>query len=121
MNFLLVMPKGLGKSPGGYNIFPVGIAYISAYLKGHNFKVITSNLEYHPETTQQLLKSLIEENDIDVICTSGLSRDFPKVKEIVDASRKIKPDIIAVIGGGLITGDPEPAMTALDADIGVIG
>jgi radical SAM superfamily enzyme YgiQ (UPF0313 family) len=121
MNYLLVMPKGLGKSPGGYNIFPVGIAYISAYLKMKNVRVTTCNLEYRSENTDRLLKSLIAENGIDVICTSGLSRDFPKVKEVVDKARKIKPNIISVVGGGIISGDPEPAMIALDADIGVIG
>lgn len=121
MNYLLVMPKGAAKSSGGYNVFPVGIAYISASLKQLNYKVYTSNLEFSKDDTFQSLNKLINENNIDVICVSGLSRDYFRVKEIIDNSYQIKPSIITVVGGGIISGDPEPAMIALNADIGVIG
>jgi len=123
MNYLLVMPKSAAKSSaiGGNNVFPVGIAYVSAYLKKNHFRVSTSNLEFCEGDTFHSLKGLIREHSIDVICTSGLSRDYLKVKEVLDAARRIKPGIITVCGGGVISGDPEPAMIALDADIGVIG
>ncbi len=115
------MAKSAAKSSGGYNVFPVGIAYVSASLKQCTPNVITSNLEFNSETTHNSLDRLINENNIDVICTSGLSRDYPKIKEIIDCSYQIKKEIITVIGGGIISGDPEPAMIALGADIGVIG
>jgi anaerobic magnesium-protoporphyrin IX monomethyl ester cyclase len=121
MNYLLVMPKAAAKSSGGYNVFPVGIAYVSASLKKHNFNVYTSNLEFCKQNTFQSLTHLIRENNIDVICTSGLSRDYYKVKEIIDFARQINPTIITVIGGGIMSSDPETAMVALDADIGIIG
>ena len=121
MNYLLVMPKGAAKSSGGYNVFPVGIAYVSASFKKRNPNVYTSNLQFCEGDTFQALHQLILNNSIDVICTSGLSRDYGKVKEIIDVSRQINPQIITVIGGGIISGDPEPAMTALGADIGIIG
>lgn len=121
MNYLLVLPKEAAKSSGGYNVFPVGIAYVSAYLKAHGHSVITANLEFFPENTFDALKKLITEHDIDVLGTSGLSRDYKRVKELIDMARAIKPQILTVIGGGIISGDPEPAMMALNADIGVIG
>lgn len=116
------MPKGAAKSSGGYNVFPVGIAYVSSYFRRHtNNDVTTANLEFHNGSTYDSLKNLITMNRIDVICTSGLSRDYPKVKEIIDIAREIKPSIITVVGGGIISSDPEPAMLALGADFGVIG
>ncbi|MEI7811972.1 MAG: cobalamin-dependent protein [Ignavibacteria bacterium] len=121
MKYLLVMPKTAAKSSGGYNVFPVGIAYVSAMLKKQNFNVYTSNLEFHGGDTFEALTQLILENNIDVICTSGLSRDYYKVKEIINIARQINPNIITVIGGGIISSDPEPAIMSLDADIGVIG
>ena len=121
MNYLLVMPKEAAKSSGGYNFFPVGIAYISAALKQSNFKVFTSNLEYYPDSTHNALKKLITSHSIDVIGIPGLSPDFHNVKEIVDYSKQINPRILTVVGGGIISGDPEPAMKALNADVGVIG
>lgn len=121
MNYLLVMPKGAAKSSGGYNVFPIGIAYVSASFKKRNPNVYTANLHFCEGDTFQSLKQLIHNNSIDVICTSGLSRDYVKIKEIIDVTRKINPDIITVVGGGIISGDPEPAMMALGADIGIIG
>ena len=99
MNYLLVMPKEAAKSSGGYNFFPVGIAYISAALKKKKFKVFTSNLEYYLDSTYNALKELVTSHNIDVIGIPGLSPDFYSVKEIIDYSKQIKPSILTVIGG----------------------
>jgi anaerobic magnesium-protoporphyrin IX monomethyl ester cyclase len=121
MNYLLVMPKGAAKSPGGYNVFPVGIAYISASLKRNDIHVNTSNLEFCEGNTFEALHDLIYTNNIDAICTSGLSRDYKKISEIIHCARRINPSILTIVGGGIISSDPEIAMSALNADIGVIG
>jgi anaerobic magnesium-protoporphyrin IX monomethyl ester cyclase len=121
MNYLLVMPKGAAKSSGGYNVFPVGIAYISASLKRNNFHVYTSNLEFSDGDTFEALHNLFYANTIDVICISGLSRDYSKLSEIIDCARCINSNILTIVGGGIISSDPELAMSALNADIGVIG
>jgi radical SAM superfamily enzyme YgiQ (UPF0313 family) len=121
MNYLFVMPKNAAKSSGGYNVFPVGIAYISAFLKNANMNVMTANLEFYAEDTFNSLRGLISEKGIDVLCTSGLSRDYAKIKEIIDCARWAKRSILTVVGGGIITGDPQPAMASLEADIGVVG
>lgn len=119
-NYLLVLPKESAKSTG-HNVFAIGIAYVSAYVKSRGHKVYTANLEFCEGSTHDALKKLIDEHDIDVLGTSGLSRDYPRLKSLIDTARAIRPDILIVVGGGIISGDPEPAMFALDADIGVIG
>lgn len=121
MNYLFVLPKSSSRSSGGYNIFPVGITYVTAYLKSKGFNVFTANLEFYSGSTYQALARLIKENEIHVVATGGLSRDYLKVREIVDTVKDIKSDILTVVGGGIISGDPEPAMVALGADIGIIG
>jgi len=121
MNYLLVLPKDSAKSSGGYNVFPVGIAYVSAYLKAKGHRVFTANLEFVEGSTHDALKQLIEMHGIDVLGTSGLSRDYKMLKEMIDIARSIKPELLVVLGGGIISGDPMPAMIALKADIGVIG
>lgn len=121
MKYLLVLPKDSAKSSGGYNVFPVGIAYVSAYLKAHRHDVYTANLEFFAESTYDALKRLIEDHSIDMVCTAGLSRDYPRVKEIIDIARIVKPSILTLVGGGIVSGDPQPAMQALGADIGVVG
>ncbi|MEI6826584.1 MAG: radical SAM protein [Desulfuromonadales bacterium] len=120
MNYLLVMPKSLG-AIDNFNIFPIGLAYISASLKKAGFKVFTANMDYLEGDTSVVLQKLLTENNIDVVCTGGLSRDCHKLKEVINVSRRINPQIICVVGGGIISSDPEPAMRVLNADIGVIG
>lgn len=120
MNYLFVMPRGVSKAQC-FNIFPIGITYVSASLKQACHNVFTANLDFHPDNTASVLHDLIVNNDIDVVCTGGLSFDCGKVKEVVDTARHIKPQIMTVVGGGIISSDPLPAMRVLGADIGVIG
>ena len=120
MNYLLVMPKSLG-SIDHFNIFPIGLAYVSASLKQAGFRVFTANLDYLEGDTASILERLLREHDINIVCTGGLSRDCHKVKEVIDIARGINPRVISVVGGGIISSDPEVAMHVLGADIGVIG
>jgi len=119
VQYLLVMPKGAARS-SGYNVFPSGIAYVSAAMKQAGMDVVTANLEYCNGTTEQALKKLILDNEIDIVCTSGLSRDYWRVKDVVDTAKKAKP-VVTVVGGGIITGDPDAAMGALGCDYGIVG
>jgi anaerobic magnesium-protoporphyrin IX monomethyl ester cyclase len=120
MKYLLVMPKKLS-SIDHFNIFPIGLAYISASLKEAGHQVVTANLDFMVGDTHSILAELIVREQIDVLGSGGLSRDCGKLKEVFDTARRIKPDILTVVGGGIISSDPVPAMRILGADIGVIG
>lgn len=120
MNYLFVIPKGVSKAQC-FNIFPIGIAYVSASLKQAGNNVCTINLEFNPEGVLTALKQTISSNHVDVICTGGLSYDCNKVQKVIDAAREINPEIITVVGGGIVSADPIPAMRVLNADIGIIG
>lgn len=122
MNYLIVMPKGSSRGETTNSvIFPMGTAYISAYLKSKNHAVHTANLEYANASTEDALAALIQQHDIDAICIGGLSRDYQKIHEVVATAKLLKPQIHTIVGGGIISADPEPAMRAIDADIGIIG
>lgn len=122
MNYLLVMPKKLSTGASTTDVlFPLGMAYVSAAMKKARYSVVTANLEFNKRTTKSILQDLISEHNIDVVCTGGLSLDYWKIKETIDTAKEIKPEVCTVVGGGIISSDPEPAMRALGADIGVIG
>jgi len=122
MNYLLIMHNGISISQDQhFHHFAIGIAYVSASLKQAGFNVFTANLDYIKGETRSILKDLLHTKNIDVLCVGGLSRDCGKIKALIDESRKINPQILTVVGGGIISGDPEPAMRVLDAEIGVIG
>ncbi|MFH1355417.1 MAG: cobalamin-dependent protein, partial [Candidatus Omnitrophota bacterium] len=121
LNYLLIMPRLIQNLGDGYS-FPLGIAYISSSMKKAGFNVRTINLNHRKGEVLEIIKEEIEANKTDVIATGGLSFQYSTVKNIVEAAKRADNKIITIVGGGIITGDPEPAMEALEyADIGVIG
>ncbi|NTV90741.1 MAG: hypothetical protein HGA22_10365, partial [Clostridiales bacterium] len=89
-------------------------------MKHAGYSVYTVNLEFHDDTFATL-SELIVKNKIDVICTGGLSFDCAKVAEVFRIARTVKPGIVTLAGGGIISSDPLPAMKVLEADIGIVG
>lgn len=122
MNYLLVMPKKLSKGATTTSvIFPLGIAYISAAMKKAGLAVFTLNLDFPEEEAPAALGKAIHSHQIDVVCTGGLSLDVHKILDVIKAAREVKPNILTIVGGGIISSDPDTAMSVLGADIGVIG
>ncbi|MBT4162868.1 MAG: radical SAM protein [Gammaproteobacteria bacterium] len=121
LNFLLVMPRLVQTIGDGY-VFPLGIAYVSASLKKAGINVTTVNLNHQEGKLVDILSSLIEENDIDIVGTGGLSPQYHLVRNVLKTAKDISPEIITVVGGGMITAEARIAMKALEyADYGVIG
>jgi radical SAM superfamily enzyme YgiQ (UPF0313 family) len=121
MKYLIVMPILTEIQEQAY-IFPIGMAYVSSSLKAAGRNVFTYNLNYKSGTIEENLRTVIVENEIDVIATGGLTAQYWQLEQILQAARKIKPDIITWVGGGIITSAPEAAMEALEiADYGMIG
>lgn len=121
MNYCIVIPR-LARDDEASYAFPIGIAYVSAALKATGRHVITYNFNYKKATVAELLSKLIEEYQIDVIASGGLTTQYPELREIFETAKQIKPDIITWVGGGIITASPLPAMEALEyADYGMIG
>lgn len=121
MNYLLVMPQ-ITKDHDRWYQFPVGIAYVSASLKAYGKKVYTLNLNYKTGEIADLVIEQIKKHSIDAVGTGGLTTQLPAIREIIDAVKAYNPQIWTLVGGGIITSDPEAAMEALEtADIGMIG
>jgi len=123
LNYLIVCPIA---SPDGIDKltaygFPLGMAMVSSALKASGRNVYNLNFNYKAEPLRYLKHAILNKN-IDVVLTGGFSVLFWNIKMILDASKEIKPDIITIAGGGIITADPVIAMEALEnADYGVIG
>jgi anaerobic magnesium-protoporphyrin IX monomethyl ester cyclase len=121
LNFLLIMPRLVQNIGDGY-VFPLGIAYVSASLKKAGFKVVTLNLNHQAGDDFEIIKKVIQENNIDVVATGGLSPQYHLVKNVIDSAKRAKNSIITIVGGGIISADPATAMAALPiVDYGVIG
>jgi len=121
MKYCIVMPKLTEIDDQAY-MFPIGIAYVSASLKQSGRDVVTYNLNYKKGTIQEQIKFLVQEQQVDVFATGGLTGQYKQIKEILEAAHSAKPDMILCVGGGLITSAPVPAMEALEiANYGMIG
>jgi anaerobic magnesium-protoporphyrin IX monomethyl ester cyclase len=120
MNYLVVIPRFISK-PGDFYFFPLGIAYVSASLKRGKRRVINLNLNQVDDSVDEAIRQAIEAHKIDVVLTGGLSGEYRPVKAIVQGAKAVKPDIVTVVGGGLVSSEPRIALEGLKADIGVIG
>ena len=122
LNYLVVMPCFI-QNTANELIFPLGIAYVSASMKKTGFNTYTLNLNhYSSNDAEYILREKILSNNIDVVLLGGLSFQYSIIKNIVDIVKYIKSTIKIIVGGGIITGDPVPAMQALESvDFGIIG
>lgn len=120
LNYLFIMPKYTSRNDTIYT-FPIGFGLVCASIKASGRNVTTLNLNYK-ENYLDLIKKTIQKNNIDVVAIGGLSSQYKEIKEILDISKDIDPHIVTLVGGGIITTDPETAIIALDsADYGLIG
>ncbi|MDI6773845.1 MAG: radical SAM protein [Verrucomicrobiota bacterium] len=116
------MPKyGPGPEPYYNYIFPLGLGYVSATLKKAGHAVDCVNLNHERGGTATILERALARASFDVVMTGGTCLDFLGVEAIVRAVRRYAPGAKIVVGGLLVTGEPDVVMQALAPDIGVIG
>lgn len=121
MNFLLIAPRYIDRD-GQYYEFPLGLCYLSAVLKQQGYTVHCLNLNHFSEADLPgLLHDTIIGNNIEVVCTGGLSTHYNKIWSLLNEIGMIKKDLITIVGGGIISSEPELMHRSLGFDIGVIG
>lgn len=120
MKVLLAIPKFVS-GPGYSYDFPLGIAYISAAMKVAGHDVHCLNLNNHAEKPEDVVTEHIRAIDPDVFGSGSLSPHFKSIEAILKAAKAAKPDIVNLVGGGVVSADPITSLAMLGADIGVIG
>lgn len=101
---------------------PLGIGYVSASLKRAGHDVMVLNPNHALEDLPVLLKRAILDFSPAIITTGGMAFHLKQVGEIAAISRRLSPHSVIVIGGALVTHQPEVTMAAIpEADIGVVG
>ncbi len=121
LKYLLVVPKIISKVGHWYQP-PLGLAYISAALKEGGFDLHGLNLNNEEVSVHAALEGYIRDYDIDVILTGGVTGQYGAIRDVIENAKRIKPELIIIVGGGIITSAPYEAMEALEyVDYGVIG
>jgi anaerobic magnesium-protoporphyrin IX monomethyl ester cyclase len=114
MKVLIIAPQY--KPRGQFYELPMGLAYISSYLKskGIDTKFVNLNeVDLDPK----------EVETANIVCTGGLSVHYHKVRKILMDVKKINPKAITIVGGGLFSSVSKMMLDMLApyADIGVVG
>lgn len=123
MNVLYIIPRYMTYGMEGHYVMPMGILYVSAYVKRSGVaQVYTLNLNHVDGDEYDILKNYIHEYSIDFVGIGGLSGEYKDLARIATYVRKIKDNVAIQAGGGIITADPETAMMAMpEVDFGIIG
>lgn len=118
MKFLLVLPNfGEGYA---YN-FPLGIAYVSSALKRAGHQVSCMNLNHEPGSDVDAVARAVRELDPDAFATGTVSTFYSRVHDYFAAAKSVKPEIVTIGGGGLVSGAPGAMVRRLPMDFGVLG
>jgi anaerobic magnesium-protoporphyrin IX monomethyl ester cyclase len=117
--FLFVYPKVM--EYGQYYDFPLGLAYVASYVSQQGFSVSCLNLCHCDGTIEDTLRDCIETNRIDVLCTGAMSVYWSEVRQVLQVASSIKPEIVTVVGGAIVTATPNLAIENLNFDYGVMG
>ncbi len=117
---LLVDDPKADKANFNYNI-PVGLGYISSVLKQNNHHVNFLNLNHIDGTADKIIEIELLKNNYEFVITGGLSPFYPNVNAVVESVRKYAPQIKIILGGGLVSSQPEIMFNLLQPDYGVIG
>ncbi|MDD4505340.1 MAG: radical SAM protein [Sulfurospirillaceae bacterium] len=115
-NILLIAPRyGVY---GLYYSFPIGLACISSSLKYNGHKVKCLNLN-HYENEDEILDTIMAENNIKIVATGGLSAHYNGIKKLREKFKKYD-NLVFILGGGIISSEPELMFNSLDIDYGVL-
>ncbi|UUX51703.1 cobalamin-dependent protein [Nisaea acidiphila] len=120
MKILMVIPRYV-QNAGAFYHLPLGLGYVAAIAEQEGHEIQAINLNAHGLDYLDALRLKLLTFKPDLCSTGGLSAFVAKVQEILGICKEICPETTTIIGGGMLSGDPEPAMRMTGADIGVIG
>ena len=103
---------------------PLGIAYIAAMLEknGHECRIIdgpamSTVLEYDFDDLEKDIKDFSP----DIVGVSAQTSQIEHAKKVMRLAKTTNPKCLVILGGTLISADPNMLLKIEDADYGVIG
>jgi len=101
-------------------LLPLGLAYISAVLKRAGKDVSCLNINHRDGSVRDVVRDELASNKYDIIFLGGLSLFYPHIRDIINHIREFSNAKI-VVGGGIMTSQPELMFNLLKPDYGIIG
>jgi anaerobic magnesium-protoporphyrin IX monomethyl ester cyclase len=114
---LIYPPVRVGAKPIS---FPLGLAYVAAYLREHGHDVHVLDINGHRLSEDEVLWS-IKSAPYDIIGIGGIITTYSYVKRLCRAVKEAYPGTPIVVGGTVASSIPELFLSRVDADIVVLG
>ena len=123
LDILFIIPRYQTYGMEGHYVMPMGILYVSAYVKRSNVaNVHTLNLNHESGNEYDILKNHIKANNITLVGIGGLSGEYSDIERMVEYIHDIDNKILIMVGGGIMTADPKVTMRAMPfVNFGIIG
>lgn len=125
MEILIVTPKygfsGLGNKPDFAYAFPLGLAYISSVLKKAGYKVDVLNSSHLDGSPEHLVAKALLRKKYGYVLTGGNALLYSALEQIISTSKKHSSKPKVILGGMIVTSEPELAFTSLKPDYAVVG
>ena len=119
---LMVVPNYSNSEKTDYNYtFPLGLAYVLSALKHKGMSPDVLNLNHLDGKSDQLLAAVLDRNKYDIVCTGGNSLLYHELKTIINTANGHPSRPVTILGGPVITSEPELISDALRPDYGVMG
>ena len=101
--------------------FPLGIAYIMAVMKKAGYCVDCINLNHLEGSIENIINKRLDFKKYDFVCTGGNALLYSVIEKIINNVKKHPTKPKFILGGPIITTEPELIFNALSPDYGVIG
>jgi len=122
IKILIIVPKYKLTNKVDYTyIMPLSIGYISAVLKKKGYNVDCLNLNHHDGTIHELVQKKLDEKKYDFVGTGNNAVGFSVTEKIINAVKTHKSKPTFILGGPIITSEPEIVFNLLNPDFAIIG
>ncbi len=122
MKILLVIPRYNLTNKIDYEYaFPLGLGYISSAIKKAGYEVDVINLNHLNGTIEELVKKKLDSKKYDIVCSGHIGIGYSVIEKIINATKNHFSKPITIIGGALITSEPQLMFESLKPDFGIIG
>jgi radical SAM superfamily enzyme YgiQ (UPF0313 family) len=102
-------------------VLPIGLGYIYSTMVGAGYKVECLNLNHHYGTAEEIINKKLNSKKFDFVCTGNNALGYAITERILTAAKNHPSKPRTILGGPIITSEPELIFGALKPSFGVLG
>jgi len=122
MNILLIIPRFNLTNEISYSyLFPIGMGYIASAIKNAGYELDCINLNHVGGRIDKILNPLLNSKNYSIVLTGGTSVIYTMIDLILNVVSTHPSHPKTILGGLIITTEPEVVFKTLKPDLGVVG